>query len=351
MCPAEDIPQKVPTVHFSTDDLDPDERYDAWQDNLGVLFDMTGPDGETRGKDFRASIDACDLGGVVFGITRAETQLFQRDSRRVARDDLDHILVQVFLEGGGTAGRDQNIQAGDMLIIDLDQTHEMITSDFSNLTMVLPRELIPGVSDLLAPLHGKRLGAENPMVGFMSDHLQALWRHVPDMEIDQAGGALQGTIGLMENWLSRQRPMSDDDSPSVSAATAKAVCRHIALHLEEPLAPEDLAKKFNVSRSQIYRMFAPHGGVARYVLEQRLRRSMRMLTQPLFGLMSIGAIGFACGFTSESGFSRAFRNHYGMSPSEARAAAQAEFRQSATASDCADGQVQEFATWIRKLRD
>ena len=344
-------PPKVPTVHFNSADLNPSDRYDAWQDNLGVLFDMTGPDGETNGKDFRATIDACDLGGVVFGVTRAETQLFGRDARRVARDDMDHILVQVFLEGGGISARDQKIAAGDMLVIDLDQTHEMINTDFANLTMVLPRELIPGVSDLLAPLHGKRLGAENPMIGFMSDHLQALWRHVPDMEMDQAGGALQGTIGLMENWLSRQQPMSDDDTPSVSAAIGKAVCRYIALHLEEALSPEGLAKVFNISRSQIYRIFAPHGGVARYVLVQRLRRSMRMLTQPLFGLMSIGAIGYACGFTSESGFSRAFRNHYGMSPSEARAAAQAEFRKSATDADASNGQVQEFAAWIRKLRD
>lgn len=348
---ASKIPNKVPIVNFSTEALDPGERYDAWQDNLGVLFDMTGPDGETRRTDFRATIDACNLGGVVFGVTRAETQVFGRDARRVARDDMDHILVQVFLEGGGISGGDQKIQAGDMLVIDLDQTHEMINTDFANLTMVLPRELIPGVSDLLAPLHGRRLGAENPMVGFMSDHLQALWRHVPDMEIDQASGALQGTIGLIENWLSRQQATSEDDPPTVSAAIGKMVRRHIAMHLEEPLSPESLAKQFNVSRSQIYRMFAPYGGVARYVLEQRLRRSMRMLTQPLFGLMSIGAIGFACGFTSESGFSRAFRNHYGMSPSEARAAAQAEFRQSAVELGSTEGRVQEFAAWIRKLRD
>lgn len=344
-------PSKVPTVHFDTEHFEPGRRYDAWQDNLGVLFDMSGPDGETKGKDFRATIDACDLGGVVFGITRAQTQLFQRDMRRIARDDMDHILVQVFIEGGGIASGDQKIEAGDMLVIDLDQPHQMLNTDFANLTMVLPRELIPGLSDLLAPLHGKRLGAEMPMVGFMSDHLQALWRHVPDMEIDEAGGALQGTIGLMENWLSRQRPLSDEDAPLVSAAVGKSVCRYIDLNLAEPMSPESLSKEFNVSRSQIYRIFAPYGGVARYIQERRLRRSMRMLTQPLFAMMSIGAIGFACGFTSESGFSRAFRNHYGMSPSEARAAALAELQHSAAEAAPDERRVQEFAAWIKKLRD
>jgi hypothetical protein len=110
---------------------------------------------------------------------------------------MDHILIQVFLSGGGICGGSQEIAAGDMLIIDLDQPHHMLNSDFKNLTLLVPRDLDPALSDLLAPLHGKRLGADNPMVRFIGEHMIALWRHVPDMEITQAGGALQGTLGLM----------------------------------------------------------------------------------------------------------------------------------------------------------
>lgn len=342
---------QIPTIHFDSESLEAGQRYDAWQENLGVLFDMTPPDGGNSPKDFRASIDACNLGGVIFGVTRAQTQMFRRNSRRVARDDMDHLLVQVFLKGGGVANSDHRINAGDMLVIDLDQPHQMLNTDFANLTMVLPRDLIGGVSQFLAPLHGQRLGAENPMVRFMSDHLISLWRHVPDMRLDQAGGALQGTIGLMENWLATDKPLTYDSAPSVSAAIGKSICRYIDLHLAEPMTPETLAREFRVSRSQIYRMFAPTGGVARYILERRLRRCLRMLTQQLFNRLSIGAIGFACGLSSESHFSRSFRSRYGLSPSEARAAAFDLNRIGEAENDGTRSGMPPFAAWIRQLSD
>lgn len=347
MAPSDPLP-KVPTVHFDTEFIDPDRRYDAWQENLGVLFDMSPPDGSTPSPDIKAKIDACNLGGAVFGTTRSQTQLFKRDASRVARDDMDHILVQAFLEGGGIATGDQKIRAGDMLIIDLDQPHEMLNTDFENLTMVLPRELIPGLSELLSPWHGKRLGSDSPMVRFVFDHMVSLWRHVPEMTPDQAASALEGTIGVLNGWLSREQPLVDEAVPAVSTAVRKAICRHIDLNLAEPLTPISLAAAFRVSRSQIYRMFVQDGGVARYVLERRLRRSLRMVTQPMFWRMSIGAVGFACGFTSESQFSKSFRNRYGISPSEARAEGLAAMP-NGSFDERGGGEPPEFNVWIKSL--
>ena len=161
-------PPRVEIAHFDTDLFDSGDRFDAWNQNMGVLFDLLAPDGSVPKHDMSARIDVCNLGDAVFGVTRAQSQLFSRNDRRVARDDLDHILVQVFLEGGGLASSDHRIQAGDMLIIDLDQPHEMLNTDFANLTMVLPRELHPALSDLLSVFHGRRLGQDNPMVPFVA---------------------------------------------------------------------------------------------------------------------------------------------------------------------------------------
>jgi len=46
---------------------------------------------------------------------------------------------------------------------------------------------------------------------------------------------------------------------------------------------------------------------------------MRMLTQAPHQRLSIIAIAFECGFTSEAHFSRVFRAEYGVPPSRARA--------------------------------
>ena len=73
-----------------------------------------------------------------------------------------------------------------------------------------------------------------------------------------------------------------------------------------------------------------------------------MLSNPANGNLNIGAIGYTCGFSSESQFSKSFKNRYGMSPSEARAMGQAVV---ATAADpaAAGGETPEFTAWIRSL--
>jgi len=340
---------RVDIAHFDTGFFDSEDRFDAWNQNMGVLFDLLAPDGSTPKSDMTARIDVCNLGDAVFGVTKAQSQLFSRDNRRVARDGMDHILVQVFLEGGGLASSDHRIRAGDMLIIDLDQPHEMLNTDFANLTMVLPRELHPGLSDLLAGFHGKRLGPDNPMVPFVAEHLRSLWRHVPEMDMRHAGIALKGTLGLLETWLTHEAELTEGAAPEVSLAVGKSIFRYIDQNLGEQLAPEFLARTFRISRSQLYRIFAPHDGVARYIQGRRLRRSLQMLSNPVHNGMSIGALGFTCGFSSESQFSKSFKNHYGISPSEARTMGQAAAAGGVSDQSAGGGETPEFTAWIKSL--
>ncbi|HBT41521.1 MAG TPA: AraC family transcriptional regulator [Rhodospirillaceae bacterium] len=340
---------RVDIAHFDTNFFDSKDRFEAWNENMGVLFDLLAPDGSVPKHDMTAQIDVCNLGDAVFGVTRAQSQFFSRDERRVARDGMDHILVQVFLEGGGVASSDDRINPGDMLIIDLDQPHEMLNTDFANLTMVLPRELHPHLSGLLAEFHGRRLGPDNPMVPFVAEHMCSLWKHVPEMDMGHAGIALKGTLGLLETWLTHESKLTEDVSPEVSLAVGKSIFRYIDQNLGEQLSPELLARTFRISRSQLYRIFAPHGGVSRYIQERRLRRSLHMLSNAVHNGMSIGAIGFACGFSSESQFSKSSKNRYRISPSEARNVGQAAAEANAAGPETMASEMPEFTAWIKSL--
>lgn len=340
---------RVDIAHFDTNFFDSRDRFEAWNENMGVLFDLLSPDGSVPTPEMSARIDVCHLGDAVFGVTRAQSQLFRRDDHRVARDGMDHILVQVFLEGGGLSRSEDRINPGDMLVIDLDQPHEMLNTDFANLTMVLPRDLHPHLSELLAEFHGRRLGPDNPMVPFVADHMCSLWKRVPEMDMGHAGIALKGTLGLLETWLTHESKLTEDISPEVSLAVGKSIFRYIDQNLGEPLSPELLARTFRISRSQLYRIFAPHDGVSRYIQERRLRRSLHMLSNAVHNGMSIGAVGFACGFSSESQFSKSFKNRYGISPSEARAMGQAAAATNAAGPETLGGETPAFTAWIRSL--
>lgn len=344
----DDQPVPIPRLSFDTQSFGAADRLDAWRDNMGVFFDLSAADGGRQEGIGRARIDACSMAGTVFGVTTADAQLFQRSEQRIARDGMEHFLIQVFLHGGGQTRDGELIQASDMLVIDLDQPHHMVTTDFSNLTLVLPRELHPALSETLTRLHARRLPCTSPVIRLLASHLQSIWHNIGDMTVQDSAATLKGTIGLMECWLS-QRQFGEELSPEVSSGLAKAIFRYIDAHIEEALTPDLLCAVFRVSRSQLYRIFKPYEGVSRYVWERRMMKSMRMLSNPIFSELAIGSIAFRCGFSTEPHFSRSFKERFGISPSAFRRDALDAHFNGASDDEAGQHYRQRFASWIREL--
>ena len=92
-------------------------------------------------------------------------------------------------------------------------------------------------------------------------------------------------------------------------------------HIEDPLAPDDLARMTGVTRRQLERLFAAHlsDTPIRFYSGLRLERARILLQQSGMG---IAAISTACGFESPSHFSRSYRGLFGRSPKQERAAPQ-----------------------------
>jgi AraC-like DNA-binding protein len=129
----------------------------------------------------------------------------------------------------------------------------------------------------------------------------------------------------------------------------RAIRDHIERNLTETLSAEQLAAIFKVSRSQIFRIFAEDGGVARYTWERRLHRAMRMLSQPTYNNLSIGAIGYECGFSTDAHFSRSFKARFAMTPRNARTEAQQAWQSSNASSESRERHIAYLAAWIRDL--
>src|SRR6516165_12662413 len=94
---------------------------------------------------------------------------------------------------------------------------------------------------------------------------------------------------------------------------------YIESHLAEPLTLEDISAVGGVSRFHMVRAFAAATGfsVMRYVRVRRLTEAARELAR---GAPDILSLALDADYGSHEEFTRAFRDHFGMTPEAVRAA-------------------------------
>ena len=106
-------------------------------------------------------------------------------------------------------------------------------------------------------------------------------------------------------------------------ARINRVIDHVETHLDESLRLESLASIAHFSPFHFHRIFHALVGetLSRFVLRLRCERAATQLAAN--PTKSVGAVALDCGFSSSQVFARAFREHFGMSASEWRAACEA----------------------------
>ena len=97
----------------------------------------------------------------------------------------------------------------------------------------------------------------------------------------------------------------------------KDVMRYIRDHINEPLNREMLAEVAGFSVPHFHRVFTAHVGesAASYVRRLRLERAGLKLRM---GAVDITEVALAAGYDTHAAFSKAFKQQFGLSPSEFR---------------------------------
>jgi AraC-like DNA-binding protein len=114
----------------------------------------------------------------------------------------------------------------------------------------------------------------------------------------------------------------------VRAARLRAIEADIAANIERgDVSATALALRHRVSPRYIHKLFEGEGTtLSRFVLNGRLQRVYRRLSDPRSVPGTIGAIAFDAGFSDLSTFNHAFRRQFGATPSEVRAEAVARWK-------------------------
>ena len=97
---------------------------------------------------------------------------------------------------------------------------------------------------------------------------------------------------------------------------------HIGQHLRDPhLSIDSIAQALNCSKRHLHNAFSAEDDTpAHYILRRRLQACMRDLQNPAHAQRTITDIAFSWGFNNGAHFSRVFREHTGLTPSDFREA-------------------------------
>ena len=317
---------KLPSSLFTTSHVRPREQFDAWHESISVIFDVDPLEGYTPESGFAASVRAFHLGSLLVSQVDFEGQHFLREKHRSAVDGLDHYLVQLYAKGGlvGTANDDERqLLGGDVQILDLTQANITQAEKSGTVAVVVPREALhQALPKAVGALHGLILRGDRGTGGLLADYMRSLVARADTLALADASAVAEATTGMIAACIKPTAETMMQARASLDRTMLERIQGHIGANLHSPgLHADALSARFRISRSSLYRLFEPLGGVAAYIQEQRLVRAHAALSDPTQHHRRIYEIAFELGFSSEAHFSRLFRSTFGRSPSDVRSRA------------------------------
>jgi len=303
------------TTDFRLERLAAEQRFAVWHDLVQPLFRVSV---EEDAAAFRAEMRAVPVSDALLTVCTSQAQSFERSTGDIRSSGWDHVVVQHYVSGGfaGLCGdRSVAVEAGDINIIDLNRTLRTRATDFSNLTLILPRDRLPlaGSHDL----HGQAIGRGSALASVIGSHLRSLAVHAPALSPVEASSALEALCLMLSG--SDLRAADPLVRASAGASVHERICAYIDRHLDDPtLSPAAIAAACRVSRASLYRLFGFEGGVMAYIAGRRLDRAFTALSRPEAERSSIAQVAYRTGFSSETHFSRSFRSRFAMSPRDVR---------------------------------
>ena len=111
----------VPTTHFSTRDLPPIDRFDAWRDIISVIFDVDRI-GASQPASFEASVDAYQIGNLVITDSMQGEQAYSLSPKRNRTAGIDLLQFGLYRSGGYRGEANGTLiegNSGDVQILDL----------------------------------------------------------------------------------------------------------------------------------------------------------------------------------------------------------------------------------------
>lgn len=311
---------RLPRSCFSSQGLKPEEAFAIWDESISPLFNSSLKNDQ---EPFFVDIEVVDLGNLAFASTRTSQQQFHRGQTLCRKDQVDHLLLQLYTSGGYQGDNGKNkvlIRPNGISLLDLGyEVHTQAKSSHS-LTVIIPRDMwLPHKKKAKVPV-GATLREDSAMGYILGEHIKSVWHTLQKAETHDIKSINAVLLSVAQHCLSAAYELDDESDTYMGGATLKAIQSYILANLSDPeLSSEKIRALFKCSRTYLYRLFGPWEGINTYIHKQRLKKCFQALTEQGPGRQrQITEIALSWGFNNQSHFSKSFKKMYGISPREAR---------------------------------
>ena len=136
------------------------------------------------------------------------------------------------------------------------------------------------------------------------------------IQIDNLIDNVRRLRGKFSGALQQEDRVENIEVTGNDDALMSRIMRYVNAHMSEPEFNVDaLASDVGISRSQLHRKMKEITGVSagKFLRNLRMEQAARLLRE---GKVNVSQVGDKVGYADQAHFSTAFKNHFGISPSE-----------------------------------
>jgi len=310
----------MPDVVVTTAAVAPSDREAYWHHVLADMFAPVALEGWTDAPDPGARLTGTRRGPVLLADLAATPHIHRRLTSQIHAADAAFCQVAVLTSGAARLdqdGRTAELGPGDLVVYENSRPFTWtFTRPWRACVLSIPSDTVRLSTRERTTMSARRLSGSDGLSGVVARFVRDATRHASDTSARDADNLLGQAADLAVTLLASE---SNSELPDARHRNTMTLVKDfIATHLRDPaLTPEAIANEAHISTRQLHKLFeGEHHTVALYVRDLRLRLAHRELIDPANVSLSVATLAHRCGFGDISGFGRAFKAAYGVTPGE-----------------------------------
>ncbi|WP_371502702.1 helix-turn-helix domain-containing protein [Kitasatospora sp. NBC_00374] len=278
--------------------------------------------------DFRAEITNLGLGPAQVSTFAFSSVRGRRTVAHVRRGDPEQYQLALVTRGAihtSQLGHESLVTQG-LVLTDtsrpMDNTTRCDDGQAHVVMLQIPRAVLPLRSDRVDRLLAQRIPESRGTAAVLVGFLRTLLEHGPRCEPEELSRLGQVAVDLATACLAQHLgALGEAPAEARAQVMLQRITAFIEHNLGDPdLTPQTIADRHNISPRTLYALFYDQpASVAGFIRRTRLERCRADLGRRELSNQPVQAIAARWGFSNATTFGRAFRDAYGITPTEHRA--------------------------------